>query len=82
MRSHEYNKRLYDKCKADIDFHVGDSVYVDNGNKLNRSKLDCLRVGPFTITNQLSNNVYEITIDADRTGKRLYHASKLLKHVM
>lgn len=75
LRYHEYNKKLYDSSKRAIDFSVGDSVFVDNGNRLNRNKLDVLRIGPFKINCKLCNNVYEIITG---TGPKRYHASKLL----
>lgn len=77
-RYHDYNKRKYDKCKRPLDFSVGDLVYVDNGNKLNRDKLDQLRIGPFPITRKLSNNVFEICTGTGPFDKRLYHANKFL----
>lgn len=78
IKSHEYNKKLYDRNKNCVDFNVGDNVYVDNGNKLNRNKLDELRIGPFHITKQVSNNVFEVNVGSGPSGRRLYHASKLL----
>lgn len=78
IRNHKYNKKLYDKNKSPVNFSIGDNVYVDNGNKLNRDKLDKLRIGPYRITKRLSNNVFEITVGNGPLAKRLYHASKLL----
>jgi len=78
IRSHEYNKRLSDKCKSPVSFDVGDHVYIDNGNKLNHDKLDNVRVGPYEIVNCLSDNVFEIKVGTGHLGTRLYHASKLL----
>lgn len=77
VKNHEYNKKLYDYGKNKIDFRIGDKVFVDNGNKLNREKLDILRIGPFRIIKQLSNNIFEVMLSNGCT--RLYHASKLLK---
>ena len=47
MRYHEYNKKMYDHNKLEPDFKVGDFIYVSDGNKLNRGKLDPLRIGPY-----------------------------------
>lgn len=47
IRIHNYNKARYDKNKSKISFSIGNFVYVDNGNKLNRDKLDRVRIGPF-----------------------------------
>lgn len=79
IRSHNYNKSRYDKNKSDVLFSVGDSVYADNGNKLNRDKLDKVRVGPFLITRKLCETVFEVDIGYGAFSKRLYHVSKLLK---
>lgn len=79
LRSHDYNKKLYDVNKSEIVFCVGDRVYVDNGNKLNRDKLDVLRIGPYVITRKVSNNVFEIFVGGTgHLSTRLYHASKLI----
>lgn len=78
LKYHQYNKSLYNKNKLDIPFANGDLVLVDNGNKLNRNKLDPLCFGPFVISCTLSNNVFELVI---KNCKRLYHASKLLPYV-
>lgn len=75
---HLYNKRIYDSHNKDVTFQVGDFVFVDNGNKLNRDKLDKLRIGPFEITRKLSNNVFQLKVHNGYLGKKLYHASKLL----
>ncbi|OXU16485.1 hypothetical protein TSAR_011681 [Trichomalopsis sarcophagae] len=56
-----YNKKLFDKHRKDYEFNVGDMVYVENRNKLNRKKLDELRVGSYKITEKISNSIYRIT---------------------
>ena len=78
LKYHAYNKARYDKNKLDVTFNVGDLVYVSNGNKLNREKLDVLRIGPYPITRKLSNNVFEVSIGCKQRSRRLYHASKIL----
>lgn len=77
VKSHEYNKKYYDKFKSDIIFSVGVMVYIDNGSKLNKEKLDELRVGPFPISRKLSNSVYEIDVGRGDCSKRLYHTRKI-----
>ncbi|KAF0759011.1 Integrase catalytic domain-containing protein [Aphis craccivora] len=56
IKSYDYNKKLFDKNRKDMEFNVGDMVYVENGNKLNRRKLDELRIGPSFI-NVVSRSV-------------------------
>lgn len=77
-KSHEYNKKLFDKDRKENEFNTGDFVYVENGNKVNRKKLDQLRIGPFKITEKISNTIFKI-----QTGKRneetgLFHITKLI----
>lgn len=79
IKSHLYNKKLYDRNKIDSHFNVGDTVYIENGNKLNRNKLDRIRIGPFVISRKLSDHVYEINLGYGSFPKRLYHISKLLR---
>lgn len=78
IRYHNYNKSVYDKNKLDVDFKIGDLVYISNGSKLNRDKLDSLRIGPYPISKQLSSNVFEINLGHGPYSQRLYHASKIL----
>jgi len=78
IKSHEYNKKHFDKNRKENEFNTGDFVYIENGNKLNRKKLDELRIGPFKITEKISNTIFKI-----ETGKRndetgLFHITKLI----
>lgn len=77
MKSHNYNKMIYDKNRRHIDLKVGDSVFVDNGNKLNRKKLDELRIGPFKIIEIISQSVYKINTGHKKSQSNLFHISKL-----
>ena len=38
LKSHNYNKKIFDKNRKHLEFKVGDKVFVENGNKLNRKK--------------------------------------------
>lgn len=51
---------LIDKKRTIHNFKTGDMVYVENGHKLNRRKLDELRIGPFKIEKKLSQSIYKI----------------------
>lgn len=77
-KSHEYNKKIFDKNRKNHLFNTGDLVYIENGNKLNRKKLDELRIGPFEIIQKISDSIYKI-----KTGKRnqetgFFHGTKLI----
>lgn len=76
-RSHNYNKTIYDKNRRHLELKVGDIVFVDNGNKLNRKKLDELRIGPYKIIEKISNVIYKINTTHRKSESNLFHISKL-----
>lgn len=78
IKSHEYNKKLFDKNRKEHGFDTGDLVYVENGNKLNRKKLDELRIGPFEITEKISDSIYKIKTGRRNEEKGLFHKTKLI----
>lgn len=51
---------LIDKNRTVHNFKTGDMVCVENGHKLNKRKLDELRIGPFKIEEKLSHSIYKI----------------------
>ncbi len=76
--SHMLNKQRVDAGKKEMIFEEGEEVYIENGNKLNRGKLDQVRIGPFKIHRRLSNTVYEIEVGTrGKNDVRLYHISKM-----
>lgn len=77
MTSHNYNKRKYDLNRKEHKFKVGDRVFVENGNRLNRKKMDELRIGPYKILNKISNTIYEVDTGYKKVESNLYHISKL-----
>lgn len=60
-----------------MDFKVGDTVFVENGHKLNRKKLDELKLGPYRIIEKISNSIYKINTDHKRSESNFFHISKL-----
>lgn len=80
LHNHEENKRRYDKLRKPYNFSVGDMVYVENGNKLNRNKLDEIRIGPFPIVEKLSQSVFRIQCSNSSHGFRQFHISKMLPY--
>lgn len=78
VKSHEYNKKLFDKHRIQYEFEKGDMVYVENGNKLNRKKLDELKIGPFEITEKISNSIYRINTGRRKSESNLFHVTKLV----
>lgn len=77
IRSHNYNKTIYDKNRRHIDFKIGDTVFVENGNRLNRKKLDELKLGPYKIVEKMSKSIYRINTDHRKSESNFFHISKL-----
>lgn len=78
LKSHNYNKKIFDKHRTKFDFQVEDMVYVENGSKLNRNKLDELRIGPFKIVEKISNSIYRIDTGHKKAESNLFHITKLI----
>lgn len=77
IKYHEYNKKIYDKNRKIYDFKTDDLVYIDNGNRLNRRKLDELRIGPYKILKKISNSMYEVDTGHKKSESNLFHISNL-----
>lgn len=77
IKSHKYNKKIFDKNRQTLELEIGDSVYVENGNRLNRKKLDELIIGPFKIVEKISNSIYRINTGNRKTESTLFHITKL-----
>ena len=75
--SFEANKRRVDKSRVVHDFEIGDLVYVENGNKLNRKKTDKIRVGPFQILEKISPLFYKVDSGKRKYEANYYHSNKL-----
>ena len=85
IKSHDYNKSLFDKKLKQWEFKIGDMVYIENGNNLNRKKLDELKVGPYKIIGQKSKTIFVIDTGHRKMESNLYHITKLqpvpVKHI-
>lgn len=77
-KSHEYNKEILNRNRKEHQFNTGDLVYVENGNRLNRKKLDELRCGPFEIIEKISDSIYKLKTGRQRKETGLFHITKLL----
>jgi len=78
IKSHNYNKSLFDKNRKQHIFNVGDTVYITNGNKLNRRKLDKLNIGPLKIIEKISNSIYKVNTGKKKIESTLVHITKLI----
>lgn len=77
IKSHDYNKKIFDQHREGYEFKVGDRVYVENGNRLNRKKMDELRIGPYRILKKISSSIYEVDVGHRKVESNLYHITKL-----
>lgn len=77
-KNFEINKNRIDKNRRQHIFEIGDLVYIENGSKLNRSKLDKVRIGPFSIKRQISSSFYEVGSGKKKIISNYFHSSKLL----
>ncbi|XP_003737956.1 uncharacterized protein LOC100901664, partial [Galendromus occidentalis] len=73
----ERNKRRIDRLRKDEGFRAGEYAYVENGNRLNRGKLEEVRGGPFRVVKKISNSMYEIDCGKRKKEANLFHVSKL-----
>ena len=77
IKAHQQNANKYNKNKKELKLTVGDEVFVEMNNKLNRSKLDEIRQGPFKITKIISDHIIEIETDPIKEIKHKYHVCKI-----
>jgi len=78
IKSHDYNKQLFDKNREYYEFQSEDLVYIENGNRLNRKKVDNLNIGPFEIIEKISNSIYGIKTGEKPLETSLFHITKLI----
>ena len=77
IKSHNYNKKQFDKHRKEHEFNVGDWVYVENGNRLNRKKLE-LKIRPYQILEKISTSIYRIDTSYKKSDSNLFHITKLI----
>jgi len=78
IKFHNYNKGRFDLHRKKLELKTGDRVYVENGNRLNRRKLDELRIGPYRIAKKISNSIYEIDTGHKKTESNFFLFSSSL----
>lgn len=80
-KSHNYNKTLFDKNRKEVIFNSGDMVYIENGNRLNRKKLDEIKIGSFKIIEKLSNSIYKIDTGHKKAESKLIPAPDITEDI-
>lgn len=77
MENFNTNKSRVDQHRTTYTFKTGDLVYIENGNKLNRNKLDKVRIGPYKIIRRISPLFYEVDSGKRKKISNYFHANKL-----
>lgn len=75
------NKSKLDKNKREYEFKLGDKVYVELTNKLNRSKLDKIRNGPFKIVKIISPHLYKLNTNKRKEENNIFNKNKLIPYI-
>lgn len=79
IRNFEKNKWRIDKNRREEEFKENDFVYVENGNRLNKNKLNEIRIGPFRVLRRISTSIYEVDCGKKKKEANLFHSSKLTR---
>ena len=74
----EKTKQRLDKNLQECTIKENDYVFVEHGSKLNRNKLDRVRVGPFRVMKKLSKTMFEIESGKQKKNANIVHSSKLI----
>lgn len=77
-KKHNYNKQLIDRKRKHHDFKEGDFVYVEHTSRINKNKLDEIRIGPLKIVRKISNSIFELDTGHRKKESNMYHISKLV----
>lgn len=72
------NKKRIDVNRRDQKFIVGDKVYVEMKSKLNRSKSDHIREGPYEIVEIISPLLFRLNTNKKRKESNVFHKNKLI----
>jgi hypothetical protein len=78
IKSHNSNKKRFDRNRKECEIKIGDLVYVENGNRLNRKKLHELKIGPYQVLEKISNSIYRIDTGHKKSESNLFHITKLV----
>lgn len=78
IKDFERNKARIDKNRKNCEIRVGDYVCVENGSKLNRNKLDEVRIGPFRVLKRISDTMFKIDCGKRKDEVSIFHTSKLV----
>jgi hypothetical protein len=69
---------------TDLPFSVGDKVWLNRDNIRSlrqKNKLDHRRIGPFSITEEIGNNAYKLSLPTSMRIHNVFHASLLEPYI-
>ena len=77
----ESQKTYYDRSRRDLEFDVGDMVYVDYAAMPTRrlSKIDNLRTGPFRVLARVGDNAYRVQLPGGWRQHPVFNVAYLTK---
>jgi hypothetical protein len=80
-RASESQKTYYDRNRRELEFAVGDLVYVDYAAMPTRrlSKIDNLRTGPFRVVARVGDNAYRVKLPAGWGQHPVFNVAYLTK---
>ena len=78
-KDHKRNKTRVDRRRRPKTFEPGELVYVHNGNRINRGKLEEVRVGPVRVGKRISSSMY--LVDCGGRKSDTVHAGALTPFV-
>ncbi|KAK4884008.1 hypothetical protein RN001_000279, partial [Aquatica leii] len=74
----EKNKQRFDQNKNDKELNIGDEIFVESGDKLNRGNLNEVRKGPFQMVEKISPIMYRLRSNKRNPLANIVHKEKLV----
>lgn len=75
---HELNKAIFNKNRIDYKFQEGDMAYIMDCNKINRSKMDVIRIAPFPKEEMMLDSLCRINTGKNKKSLGFYRVTKLV----
>lgn len=76
--AHDKNSNRINPSRKNLKLSVGNKVYVGAESKLNRSKLDRIRTGPFEIIEAISPTVFKLNTNKKKSENNIFHINKII----
>ncbi|KAL2733117.1 Integrase catalytic domain-containing protein [Vespula squamosa] len=69
-------KDIKKNCRKQWDFKAEDMIFAENNNKLNRKKLDELKIDPYKTLQKLSDSIYKTDTGYKKAESKMFHITK------